>query len=437
MLRDGPYTQHIDACFQDSIGDRGLSTAETAALLARANDALTWLKEVKAAKSMPLLELAGRSDDLAELRPVAERFRKSFKHVVVLGIGGSSLGAATLYRLTEREFGGNAPQMHFFDNVDPQRYEAFFDAVDLSTVGILAVSKSGGTAETLVQILLFADALRKAGIDDLADRTVAISEKSDSPLRRFAEANNIPVFEHDPNIDGRYSVLSLVGMLPAMIAGVDVNAVRSGAAEVLNATVSADQAEQSPVAMGALINVGLSDHHGVSQTVLMPYLDRLDRLGLWYRQIWAESLGKNGKGSTPVVGVGAIDQHSQVQIYIDGPKDKLFTIVYGPHVGTGPKIQKDLIAKMDDGVDYLEGRTLGDLIDAEQRATADTLIANKLPTRIIRLASLDERALGALFMHFILETIIAARLWQVDPFGQPAVEQGKVLARQYLREMKT
>jgi glucose-6-phosphate isomerase len=162
----------------------------------------------------------------------------------------------------------------------------------------------------------------------------------------------------------------------------------------------------------------------------MPYADRLATFGLWYRQLWAESLGKDGKGTTPIRALGTVDQHSQLQLYLDGPGDKMFTLLMLDQAGRGEKM-----ASADSALAYLAGRTMGDLLEAEQRATAESLVLRGRPTRIIRLDRLDAERLGALFMHFILETLVAAELLGVSAFGQPAVEQGKVLARRYLGEM--
>jgi glucose-6-phosphate isomerase len=239
------------------------------------------------------------------------------------------------------------------------------------------------------------------------------------------------MLDHDPRIGGRYSVLSLVGMLPALLGGLDAEAVRDGAAAVLKPALGKDGAD-SPPARGAALSMALAAQ-GVRQAVLMPYVDRLDLLALWYRQIWAESLGKAGHGTTPIRALGPVDQHSQLQLYLEGPADKLFTILEAPIAGTGPEIPERRARAL--GLDYLAGRTIGDLVAAECRATAETLAGNGRPVRRLRLEAVDERTLGGLFMHFILETVIAAGLIGVDPYDQPAVEQGKVLARRYLGEM--
>ena len=207
-----------------------------------------------------------------------------------------------------------------------------------------------------------------------------------------------------------------------MVAGLDPVAVREGAASVLDGVLRGDEAP--PPACGAAVEAGLG--RGVS--VLMPYCDRLAPFARWYCQLWAESLGKDGLGATPVAAAGTVDQHSQLQLYLDGPADKMFTLILTDSVGDGGRIADDLAVDMS----YMRGRTMGDLFDAEARATAAALAQRGHPVRVFRLAAVDERALGALMMHFMLETIIAADLLGVDPFDQPAVEEGKVLARAYL-----
>jgi glucose-6-phosphate isomerase len=185
--------------------------------------------------------------------------------------------------------------------------------------------------------------------------------------------------------------------------------------------------------VGAALSVALANA-GKNITVLMPYADRLAWFAKWYVQLWAESLGKDGKGTTPIRAMGTVDQHSQLQLYLAGPRDKMFTLVTTEVAGTGGAVSAAFADRPELG--YLAGRTMGDLLDAEQRATAASLVSQKRPTRRLHLARLDEASLGALLMHFMLETIIAADLFGVDAFDQPAVEEGKVLARQYLGEMK-
>jgi glucose-6-phosphate isomerase len=423
------YDHDTAACFADTLGAHGLDRAVYDRLIAQSAGALATLKARHADGSLPLLRLPAARDDLAALKPVEADCRARFDEVVILGTGGSSLGGKTLCRLSED---ASAPKLRFEDNVDPHTFDALLKYITPAKTGFIVISKSGSTAETMTQFLTCYAAMKAALGDAAAAHFTAIAEPGDNLLRRLCAGFGMKVLDHDPGVGGRYSALSLVGLLPAMIAGLDAAAVREGAAEVLDNALGASDPATVPPAVGAALSVGLSQEKGVGQTVLMPYIDRLREFALWYRQLWAESIGKDGFGTTPIDALGTVDQHSQVQLYLAGPRDKMFTVVMLDCAGTGAAVDPALAT--DAALGYLSGRTIGDLMDAEQRATAQTLIRNQRPTRIIRLPKLDERAMGALMMHYMLETIIAAHLWQVDPFDQPAVEEGKVLTREYLAE---
>jgi glucose-6-phosphate isomerase len=431
------YRQTIDACFAAAVGAAGLEPAHYESLLAEAAPALGALRRRHEDGSLPLLRLPARRDDLGALAAVADEFRRRFDHVVVLGTGGSSLGGQTLYALADQGFGPRpgGPRLWFMDNIDPTTFAGLFAHCDPSRTGWLVISKSGGTAETLTQFAVALDETRRAlGRQDVGDQFVAITEPKDNVLRRLAGRCGMSCLDHDPNVGGRFSVLSNVGMLPALIAGLDAASIREGAAGVLDQALGAHAPADSEAAKGAALGIALNRHRGIGTTVLMPYVDRLGYFGLWYRQLWAESLGKGGKGTTPIRAMGTVDQHSQLQLYLAGPRDKMFTLMMLEVAGAGGRVSPDFAS--DPSLGYLAGRTMGDLLDAEQRATAESLVRQGRPTRIFRFPVLDERTMGALLMHFMLETIIAADLLGVDAFDQPAVEEGKVLARQYLGEMK-
>ncbi|WP_086466325.1 glucose-6-phosphate isomerase [Oceanibaculum nanhaiense] len=430
------YTQDIAGCLSGRIGPAGPRDSELGRRVALAAPALATLRQWHKDGSLPLLRLPARTDDLPALEAIAADYRARFADVIVLGTGGSSLGGRTLYRLADKGFGPpeGTPRLHFMDNVDPASFQALFAAVDFKRTGIIVISKSGGTSETLMQFLTCLEPLVLAvGEDGVAAHVTAITEKTENPLRKLAQRYGIPTIDHDPKVGGRYAVLSCVGMLPALIAGLDVRALRQGAQSVLDTAFAAKDPMDCPPAVGAALSLLLADSRGAAQTVLMPYLDQLNDLSFWYRQLWAESLGKDGNGTTPVNALGTVDQHSQLQLYLAGPADKMFTLILGKVAGTGPRIADGVAGETTP--EYLRGRTMGDLLDAEQRATAETLIRNQRPTRLIHIDKVDEGTLGALMMHFMLETIIAAHLLDIDPFDQPAVEEGKVLTRDYLAAM--
>jgi len=327
------------------------------------------------------------------------------------------------------------PQLHFIDNLDPNSFGMLLTKLPHATTRFVAISKSGGTAETLMQTIAALSAVKEGGLQTrIPDIFLGISEPAKpgrtNGLRELLGKYRVPMLDHDTGIGGRYSALTNVGLLPAAMLGLDIAAVREGAGLALAPVLAKKPVAQVPAAVGAALSVALSESKGKSISVLMAYCDRLQRFTHWYVQLWAESLGKGGKGTTPLAALGPVDQHSQLQLFIGGPRDKLFTIVTVEGAGIGPRIEGEL-AKVA-GEPGFTGKTVGDLVMAEGRATGETLAKNGCPVRTIQVRKLDEESLGELMMHFMLETIIAAHLLGVDAFDQPAVEEGKVLAKRYL-----
>lgn len=432
-----PYNQEIDKCLTDQIGAVGISTAELDQLLDEAKSGLSAVKRAYEDESLPILQLPSQQADLDPLQPIADHYRTSFKDVVILGTGGSSLGGRALHEMASPRRGANtngAPNLHIVTNVDPFSFYALFQRLNPETTGVIVISKSGGTTETVMQFLAVLPRFREVlGDAALKKHFTVITEPKDNPLRRLGQRFGLPVLDHDPKVGGRYSVLSLVGMLPAMISGLDPMDVRHGAQVVLEQSLGAAHPDESLPAIGAAVNVGLARHRDVTSAVMLAYSDRLGSLARWYRQLWAESLGKEGQGTTPIYGTGPVDQHSQLQLWLDGPKDKMFTVLGGPIAHGSEPIQADLAD--DPKLSFMVGSTLGDLMDASRRATAETLANSGCPVRLITLEEINEASMGGLMMHFMLETILAAHLMQVDPFDQPAVEHGKVLTRRYLADL--
>ena len=427
------YEHDISACLTKSIGKAGLPARQLADLLKRSRPALDGLRARHLAGDLPFLALPERRDDLAVLTALVDKASRKFSDLVVLGTGGSSLGGQALAALkTHPVPPASRTWLHFVDNIDPHDFSILLNGLDYAHTLFLVISKSGGTAETLTQFLIAYDAVKTAlGAEKARACFIAVTDPGESPLRRLATAWHLPVVDHDPDLGGRYAALSVVGLMPALFAGVDGAAVRAGAAEVLQQALDADDPATCAPALGAAVAVGLAESRGCSISVLMPYCDRLAPFASWYCQLWSESLGKHGKGTTPVRARGVVDQHSQLQLYLDGPADKLFSLIMLDCGGTGRRVEPALVAN-EPALAYLSGQTVGDLSDAQAKATADTLGRLGRPVRVFRIDELNERVLGALMMHFMLETVIAGALWGVDPFDQPAIEQGKVRARQYL-----
>ena len=398
------------------------------ASLAKTVEALNWLRAQDHSKSLELLCIPSRTDDLKAAKARAAEIAKTTKTVAVLGIGGSSLGGQALTALRKNA----VPYVEFHDNPDPFLWGAALKRFDLKKTHFIAISKSGGTAETLTQVLTAADALKKLGVKNLAKHFTIITEPHDSALAAFADSIGAPKLDHPTGVGGRYSVLTMVGVLPAILMGINVKQLRAGAAAVLADTLGAKTPADAPAAMGAALHHALATEGKLATTILWPYADALAVFGGWWRQLWAESLGKDGKGSTPVSVLGPVDQHSQLQLFRDGPGNALFTILSIDMKGQGPVVPRAAAKAL--GLGYLAGKRPGDLVDAECRATAQTLFKNGRPLRLLHVPRVDAFTMGALMMHFMLETIIMGRLMGVNPFDQPGVEEGKILARQYLAQ---
>jgi glucose-6-phosphate isomerase len=422
-----PFTVSLDLALggKGAVGPKQLEQA-----LAGAESALEWLRKSRDDGSIELFSIPARTDDIAQARDAATKLLENTSDIAVLGIGGSSLGGKALQAL--RPANAKGPRVTFFDNPDPESWSEALARFDLKTTRFVAISKSGGTAETLIQALTATDAIEKAGGGKyLKHHFLCITEPKKSALKDFAVSIDAPVLDHPLGVGGRYSVLTMVGALPALLMGLDVAALRRGAGEALAQALS-KPAREVPAAMGAALHHALAQEDRMRETVLWAYADKLHTMGAWWRQLWAESLGKDGKGSTPVAALGPVDQHSQLQLFRDGPNRALFTILSTDTGGKGSVAPRERTDSL--GLSYLSGRAMGDLVAAEARATAETLSRNGRPVRQIHLPRVDEHGMGALMMHYMIETMIMGRLMGVDPFDQPGVEEGKVLAREYLQK---
>jgi glucose-6-phosphate isomerase len=421
-----PFTHNTEGCFT---GQQTVARDDFHRNSKAAYAALPDVIRMRNSGELPLLKLPSREDDIPQIEHTAAGIRTRFKRLVVVGTGGSSLGgmALTALRGPYAAYKGAFP-IHFLENPDPHSIAQFLAHVPLADTAFLIVSKSGNTMEILSITSAIFQALTAAhGVEALAKHCTVITEPGDNPLRTLAAKHSIPTLEHDPKVGGRFSVLSLVGLIPAAVAGLSVRAIREGAAQVMDTLATPDHC---PAADGAALHATWIQHF-IRTTVLMPYADRMAEFGLWYRQLWAESIGKNGEGSTPIRAMGTVDQHSQLQLYLDGPRDKSFTFIGLDTRNSGPVIDPRWCD--DSRLAYLQGHTVGSVLQAEFEAVVDTFMAKDMPLRVMLLPTLDERVMGALMMHCMLETILTAKLIRVNAFDQPAVEEGKIRAIEKLR----
>lgn len=412
------YTQSIEHCFTPRV-----ARADVEAHAVALREMLASLQQRRISPAAPLLALPFETSDLEKIEQLAADIRHRALHVVVIGSGGSGLNGKALLGLIPQP----ASAFHFLENIDPDITDALLKRLEMKKTCFIVISKSGATAETVSQFYVWWAHAEKTLGRKAKEHFFIITKPEESPLLRAAKAHGITWLPHAQDIGGRFSILTSVGLLAAGIAGLDIKALRRGAQTVVAQMDKAEAPADCPPALGAALNYAfLQTHHPMS--VMMPYSSTLSGFAAWWRQCWAESLGKSGKGSTPIPAQGATDQHSQLQLYLDGPRDKLFTLITARRAGTGQPI----VVPEDAALSYLNGKTIGDVMEAEQRATLETLIRHHCPVRHIALESLHEETLGALLMHVILEIIFMSQLMGVDPFDQPAVEEGKKLAREYL-----
>jgi glucose-6-phosphate isomerase len=370
-------------------------------------------------------------------RARARQGEERLTDVVVLGIGGSALGPIALrtalrppqWNLLDDAARGGHPRLHVLDNVDPVNISALLSRLDLWKSLFVVTSKSGGTAETMSQYLVVRGRLDEAlGEAGARDRLVFVTDPEKGALRAIARKEGIAALDIPANVGGRFSVLTPVGMLPAALIGIDTFELLSGAGDMRTQCASGVLTKNMAGAFAALQYLA-DTKHGRHVDVLMPYSDALRDMAAWFVQLWAESLGKHrvpgdpGVGPTPLAALGATDQHSQVQLFMEGPPDKTVTFIAVEQVSDDvviPTLHQDIPE-----LAYLGGHRLGELLDIERRATAGALARRNRPNMTLELESVDPFHVGALLMFLELATAYAGQLYGVNAFDQPGVELGK------------
>jgi glucose-6-phosphate isomerase len=400
------------------------------------------LEKARNAGEIGFMKLPFERAVLEEILPFAERTGQAFDTVVVLGIGGSALGTLALQHALAKphwnELSDEArdyyPRLYVLDNVDPTTIGPFLERIDLRRTLINVVSKSGATAETMAQFLIIREKLQAVFNDEDGYRghIIFTTDPKKGVLRELANTENIAALPIPSDVGGRFSVLSSVGLLPAALIGIDIVALLDGAAAMAERSQSGTLRE-NPAALFAWMQHAAHMKHGAPVHVMMAYTDRLYFVADWFRQLWAESLGKrysrDGReifvGPTPVKALGATDQHSQVQLYMEGPFDKTFTFLSAQTPTqdvTIPKLYENIEA-----LAYLGGHTLGDLLNFERLATRQALASNGRMNMSIELPAINAHTMGQLLMMLQIATVYAGYLYDVDPFDQPGVELGKVM----------
>ncbi len=433
--------QNIDGCLRNA-QSAGLTRSGHDAWLGKLQPSLDALKAQHASGALPLLNISADTADIDAAGAALHELCHGARTLIFFGTGGSGLGGQTLAQLGGWNLPGvtqgaphTRPRTRFYDNLDAATLSGALDGVELGTTRFVFTSKSGGTTETLAQAITTLMAVKTAGLaEKIPSMFLGITEPSmpnrPNGLRALFSEYNIPMLDHHTGIGGRFSALTNVGLLPAMARGLDARAIRAGAQSVIDGLLASVTPDNFAPAIGAATMVALSKECNVRTLVMMPYSDRLAKFSEWYVQLWAESLGKGGEGTSPIPALGPVDQHSQLQLFMDGPPEIAITLVRVASRGLGPSL--DAAMAKTAGIGFMAGKTIGDVVDAQSHAVAEALIKAGRPVRTFDIDTLDEYAIGALLMHFMLETIFAGALLKLDPFDQPAVELAKVLTKERL-----
>ena len=417
----------VSGMLHEAVGADGLTRGEVEALAERAAECARALKARRAAGELPVFDLPLGSEMVRDITALARQVREEVDMLVVLGIGGSALGSrAILQALAD-----GTKRVEVADNVDPWSFGQLLDSLDLTRTAFNVVSKSGETAATMAQFLVVRDRLLRAlGAIDYQPHVIVTTDAEHGSLRQIVNDEGFRDLVVPAGVSGRFSVLTAAGLFPAAVAGVRIEDLMAGAAW-LDGRLRGENLWDNPAhLLGALLYLAETKRRK-NVVVLMPYSDRLRAFARWFGQLWAESLAKSSdlegnpshSGQTPQPAVGATDQHSQLQLYLDGPPDKVVMFIrvedHGREIEI-PTAYGDL-----EGVGYLGGKSLGALLNMEQRATELALQKHGRMTLTLSLPQLNAFTLGQLFVLFEAATVFAGALHRVNSWDQPAAEEGR------------
>jgi glucose-6-phosphate isomerase len=387
------------------------------------------------------MNLPSETQEVEKILEVVGKLRPGFSNLVVIGIGGSSLGARALHLALNHQFYNLLPddkragitRIFFAENIDPDALTALLDILEPEKTLFNVITKSGTTAETVANFMVLCNALKKSLGTRYREHIIATTDPEKGAMRELARREGFITFPVPEGVGGRFSALSAVGLLPAAFCGIDISEVLAGARE-MDAHIISSTPSENPALILALSHYLLHTLKRKSIAVVMPYSDALKGVAQWFAQLWAESLGKKlsieGRlvhtGQTPVWAVGATDQHSQVQLYVEGPNDKLIVFVQVKKFSCEvqiPRIFKDIAA-----FSYLGGTTINRLLEAELRGTELSLTQAHRPNMRIVLPEISAHTIGQLLFLLEVQTAYAGLMYNVNAFDQPGVEAGKIAA---------
>ncbi len=381
-----------------------------------------------------------QTEIVEEVLKVANDIRNEFEAFVVLGIGGSALGPIAIQQalnhlhyneLPAEKRGG--PRLYVEDNIDPERMAALFDVIDIKKTCFNVISKSGGTAETMSQYLIITEALKKEVGEGWQKHIVATTDKQNGNLIKMAKENGFRTFYIPSTVGGRFSELTPVGLLAAAVCGIDIKEMLAGAAAMDKRTQN-NNVWENPALLQAVLQYICMEELGVNVQVIMPYADSLKYIADWFCQLWAESLGKNvtrkgmavNVGQTPTKSLGVTDQHSQLQLYTEGPYDKVVTLIKVENFRKQTPIPHG--CEEFPNVAFLGGKSMNELIEAERQGTAYALCRSGRLNQTIIMPEVSAYTIGQLLNFFQMTTAYAGELFDIDAFNQPGVEESKIAA---------
>jgi glucose-6-phosphate isomerase len=441
----------ISRCKSSAIGaEHGITPSELKEIEPKVKEIAAILRKERTTKKYGFYDLYKDKAVFKDVKATAAKFlAKGFDNFVILGIGGSALGMTALttalkppyYNLMSKRARGGTPRIFVMDNIDPVTFRSMMRLCPPKKTLYNVISKSGGTAETMSQLLFVIAALEKAvGVDAVKDHVVVTTNprgSAKSLLHPVADEYKLKEFTVPFNVGGRFSVFSPVGMFPAAMLGMDIDGMIEGCA-AMDKRCSSPSMLENPAYLRAAVQYIADVKKGKKMSVMMPYSDALRDVADWYRQIWAESLGKrfslDGEevfaGQTPIKALGATDQHSQVQLYREGPNDKIFNIVEVSRFDKTMRMPAAIPSVTE--LDYLHGQTMNKLMAAELRGTMDALKVSGRPVSRIVLPKVNANTVAQLLYMLEVETAMAGRLYNVNTFDQPGVEEGKNIARAHM-----
>ena len=371
------------------------------------------------------------------VKEYAALVKNRFENLLILGIGGSALGGMAVchallrpyWNYLSKEERNGYPRIFFLDNVDPDSTVSLLSHLDLKKTLVNVITKSGDTTEIMAQYMIIKNMLEKELGDDYRKNIVATTDMRSGILRQISEQEGYKTFVVPDDVGGRYSVFSAVGLLPFALTGIDIDEISNGIKDMDLALKNTD-IRQNIAAQNALIHHLLDTKKGKHISVMMPYSSRLKYISDWYTQLWAESLGKQYNlegnivfnGQPPLKALGATDQHSVLQLFNEGPNDKIINFIRVKEFDNTLEIPKIFEYT---GIGYLGGKSINQLIDAEADSTKVTLTDNKRPNVTITIDKIDAYNIGQLLYMFEVQTAISASLYNINGFNQPGVEQSK------------